>query len=62
MPGSEDQRQSELEQTQSALNSGIEACRAMVRNYRRLIADETGGVPAHPSPDNDARDSANDRA
>jgi hypothetical protein len=56
-----DPRQSEFERTQSALNNGIEACRSVLRNYRRLIADESGGVPAHRSADNDQRDSANDR-
>ena len=52
----------DLEHTQSTLSSGLEACRAVVRNYRRLIADESGGIPVRPSADNDERDSANDRA
>ena len=62
MPRSDDQRQAVFEQTQTALSEGIEACRSMVRNYRRLIADESGSVPAHPAADNDEPDSANDPA
>ena len=61
MRQTEDSRH-DLEHTQSALSTGLEACRAVVRNYRRLIADEAGGVPGHLPADNDQRDSANDRA
>jgi len=59
MSGVDDQRHAKFEETRSTLSEGLKACRAIVRSYRELMSDDSGGV--HPRADNDHRDSANER-
>ena len=63
MSGREQSIDAEFEQTRSTLSEGLKACRAVLRSYRGLIADESGGAVEHPPADNDERpSSADDRA
>ena len=59
MPVSESPREADFEQARSSLSKGLKACRAVVRNYRALMADDLGGNGGCPR--NDRRPfSAND--
>jgi hypothetical protein len=39
---------SELDHVNSKLDKGLTACRAIVSNYRALIAGRVGSDPPHP--------------
>ena len=58
--GREDLREDQFEETRSTLSEGLRACRAVLRNYRELITDDSGGAGHRPA-DNDDRESDNDR-
>ncbi|MFL6730196.1 MAG: hypothetical protein ACJ8E3_01850 [Sphingomicrobium sp.] len=59
MSGREDLREAKFEETRSTLSEGLKACRAVLRNYRQLLADDSGG--GHPRADNDHREADNER-
>jgi hypothetical protein len=43
VPGRNDPREPDFEQANSQLNEGLESCRAVVKNYRAMLAGDQGG-------------------
>jgi len=51
--GNEDPPEAAFEETRSDLKDGLKSCRAVVRNYRELLTDDSAAPRPHPPSDND---------
>ena len=56
MSAREDLREAKFEETRSTLSEGLKACRAVLRNYRQLMRDDSGGTGHRPADNDDSAD------
>ena len=54
MPSGNDPREPDFEQANSQLNEGLKSCRAVVNNYRAMLAGDHGGADDVPSDESDS--------
>ena len=52
----EDLREAKFEETRSTLSEGLKACRAVLRNYRQLMRDDSGGTGHRPADNDESAD------
>ena len=53
MAGNEDPPERAFEETRADLKDGLKSCRAVLRNYRELLMDDSAAPRPHPPSDND---------